>query len=60
MKVDEQKVIIAYENRVYRFDVEAIKEILNIVVPESNDIQKVILIPENRKIPHRICRNSVG
>ena len=51
VKVDEQKVIIAYENRVYRFDVEAIKEILNIVVPELNDIQKVILIPENRKIP---------
>ena len=51
VKVDEQTVIIAYENRVYRFDVEAIKEVLKIVVPELNDQQKIILIPENRKIP---------
>lgn len=51
VKVDEQKVIIAYENRVYRFDVAAIKEVLKIVVPELNDKQKIILIPENRKIP---------
>ncbi len=51
VKVDEQLVIIAYENRVYRFDVEAVKEVLNIVVPELSDVQKIILIPENRKIP---------
>lgn len=51
VKVNEQDVIIAYENRVYRFDVEAIKEVLKIVVPELKDEQKIILIPENRKIP---------
>lgn len=51
VKVEEQKVIIAYENRVYRFDVVAIKEVLKIVVPELDDKEKIILIPENRKIP---------
>ena len=49
--LDDRKAIIGYENRVYRFDVEAIKEVLFIVVPELNDIEKVILIPENRNIP---------
>lgn len=51
VKIDDQRVIIAYENRVYRFDIEAMKEILKIVVTELNDQQKIILIPQNRKIP---------
>lgn len=51
VKLDDQKVIIAYENRIYRFDVDAVREVLKIVVPELSDLQKIILIPLNRKIP---------
>ena len=51
IKADNEKVIVAYENRVYRFDVEAVKEVLKIVAPELNEKQLIILIPENRKIP---------
>ncbi len=60
VKIDEQRVIIAYENRVYRFDVEALKEILKIVVTELNDQQKIILIPQNRKIPIVSVETSVA
>ncbi len=51
IKYDPDKIIIAYENRVYRFDVDAVKEVLKIVVPELTEQKKIILIPENRKIP---------
>ncbi len=60
VKIDEQRVIIAYENRVYRFDVDALKEILKIVVTELNDRQKIILIPQNRKIPIVSVETSVA
>jgi hypothetical protein len=60
VKIDEQRVVIAYENRVYRFDVEALKEILKIVVTELNDQQKIILIPQNRKIPIVSIETSVA
>jgi hypothetical protein len=60
VKIDRQRVIIAYENRVYRFDVEAIKEILKIAVTELNDQQKIILIPQNRKIPIVSIETSVA
>ncbi len=51
IKTVEEKIIIAYENRVYRFDVDAVKEIIKIVIPKLNGQKKIILIPENRKIP---------
>jgi hypothetical protein len=60
VKIDEQRVIIAYENRVYRFDVDALKEILKIVVTELYDQQKIILIPQNRKIPIVSVETSVA
>jgi hypothetical protein len=60
VKVEEDRVVIAFENRVYRFDVEAIKEALKIVMPVLNDNQKIILILENRKIPIIVIEAQVS
>lgn len=51
VNVRDENLIIAYENRVYRFDPEAVKKVLKIVTPNLKDEYKIILIPENRKIP---------
>lgn len=51
VKLEDSRILIAYENRVYRFEVEALKEVLNIVVPLINDREELVLIPLNRKIP---------
>ncbi len=51
IKVDDDKLILAYENRVFRFDIDAIKEVLKIVAPKLEDKQILILIPQNRKVP---------
>lgn len=59
VKTVEEKIIVAYENRVYRFDVDAVKEVLKMVVPLLTEQKKIILIPENRKIPLVIIEVSV-
>lgn len=51
IKLADSRILIAYENRVYRFEVEALNEILKIVVPLINDREELVLIPLNRKIP---------
>ena len=51
IKYDQEKIIIAYENRVYRFEIDAVKKVLNIVIPKLNEQKRIILIPQNRKIP---------
>ncbi|MFA7228778.1 MAG: YjbH domain-containing protein [Melioribacteraceae bacterium] len=51
VKVDGERVIIGYENRVFRFDAEAIREVIGIMIPELIGKQKIILLPQNRKIP---------
>jgi hypothetical protein len=45
------KVVVAYENRVFRFEADAIKKIFEILVPILNDEAELSLIPLNRKIP---------
>lgn len=47
----EKRVVVAYENRVFRFELEAIKEIIDLVVPLISDAEELTLIPLNRKIP---------
>jgi hypothetical protein len=44
-------LIVAYENRVNRFEVNAITDVINKIVPLIDDAKKLILIPLNRKIP---------
>jgi len=59
IKYDPDEIIIAYENRVYRFDVDGLREVLKIVVPKLTEQKKIILIPENRKIPLVIIETAV-
>ncbi len=47
----EKNVIVSYENRIFRFDVDAVKNVIELTVPYLNDNQKIILVPLNRKIP---------
>jgi len=51
IKYDQEKIIIAFENRVYRFEMDAVKEVLSIVIPKLTGQERIILVPENRKIP---------
>lgn len=51
VKVEDARILIAYENRVFRFEVDALKEVLKLVVPLIDDREELILIPLNRKIP---------
>lgn len=51
IKIENARILIAYENRVYRFEVEALNEVIKIVVPLIDDREELILIPLNRKIP---------
>ena len=60
VKSDKDKIVIGYENRVYRFDVDAVNEIFKIVLPKITEQKKIILIPENRKIPLVIIEADVN
>jgi len=60
LKIIDKNVIIAYENRVYRFDVDGVKEVLKIISPELSADQKITLIPLNRKIPLIVIEADVS
>jgi hypothetical protein len=47
---DTNRVIIGYENRVYRHEVRAIREALE-VVSKFNNQQTIILVPQDRGVP---------
>ncbi|OQX98277.1 MAG: hypothetical protein B6I24_05730 [Bacteroidetes bacterium 4572_128] len=50
--VDGKQVLITYENRAYRFEVKAIKEISKIVMPLIKDkYENLVLIVQNCAIP---------
>ena len=51
VRVDGNRAAISYENRVYRFDVEALREVLKLVVPHLNRQSVIVLVPCNRQIP---------
>ena len=51
IKILDKKFILAYENRVDRFEVEGIRDVLFTVIPLLNDYDKIVLVPLNRKIP---------
>lgn len=46
---EDKDLYLAYENRIYRYEIDALKEIFSIVTPFADDYQKLILVPENRK-----------
>jgi hypothetical protein len=51
IKIDDKKFILAYENRVDRFELEGIRDVIFAVIPLLNDYYNIVLVPLNRKIP---------
>jgi hypothetical protein len=49
--VEDRQVLVTYENRLYRYEVRAVKEILKIVLPLAQEVTSITLIPQYRKIP---------
>lgn len=58
VKVSEARVLIAYENRVFRFDVEALREIVKIAAPVIANNQLLVMVPKNRNIPIAVIEIS--
>ncbi len=48
---EDGRVIVGYENRIYRYEIRAIKEVMAILSPIVEGNANIILIPENRRIP---------
>ena len=53
-------LIVAYENRVYRFEIDAVNELLKLINQFTDGFQNVLLVPENRKIPLVVVKISTG
>ena len=51
VSMNENLIQVEYENRVFRFDTKAVFEIIKIVSPQADTLQKIVLVPQNRKIP---------
>jgi len=51
IKIDDKNFILVYENRVDRFEIEGIRDVLFAVIPLLNDYDNIVLVPLNRKIP---------
>ncbi len=51
IKTSDRFLLISYENRMYRFEPDAILEIIKIITPEILGADKIMLIPLNRNIP---------
>ncbi len=47
----ESKMIVTYENRIYRHDARAVKEALRIALPFARGVTHLVLIPQHRKLP---------
>jgi hypothetical protein len=60
IKINEKQTVVAYENRVFRFDIDALKEVLRIIIPKLNDTKVLILVPQNRKIPIVLFETEVA
>ena len=48
---EDGHVIVAYENRRYRYEIRALQEVMKLVMPRVIDDQHVTLIPQGRGIP---------
>ena len=56
---DESRLLVSYENRIFRFDVDAVKNVIGLTAPLLNDNQKIMLVPLNRKIPIIVLEMNV-
>jgi hypothetical protein len=48
---DSASIVVTYENRLYRFEARAIREVLNLVAKEAESSARIVLIPQNRGVP---------
>ena len=48
--LEESRAIVTYENRIYRDEIRAIKEVMALLAPQVEGIERITLIPQNRKI----------
>jgi hypothetical protein len=48
---DDTQIIITYENRVYRYDVKALREVIDLTARIVNSRKELILLPQHRGIP---------
>lgn len=49
--LEGRRVIVTYENRVYRYEIRAIREVMATILPLIAEGTDVVLIPQNRGIP---------
>ncbi len=57
---EDKELIVTYENRRYRDELAAAKEVIAIVISLTNEELEVTLIPQNRKIPLVAMRVAVN
>jgi len=50
-KLYNDDIILAYENRLFRFDYDALRDIINSVVHFCKNHKQVVIMPKNRGIP---------
>jgi hypothetical protein len=63
---DGIELIVTYENRIYRYEVRAIREVLQLVAKQVSHPMSLVLIPQNRGIPitavmadSNVCRSFI-
>jgi len=49
--LEDSRVIIAYENRMYRNEMRAMRKVMATLLPVVKEEMNITLIPQNRKIP---------
>jgi len=49
--LEDRRVIVTYENRMYREEIRAVKEVMKLLMPQIKEKESITLIPQNRKIP---------
>ena len=49
--VKDGDLIVMYENRLYRFELDALKDIVKIIDNYAENFQNILLVPQNRQIP---------
>lgn len=45
------EVVVAYENRVYRYEIQGLREVMEHVMPLANGFEKVTFVPLSRGVP---------
>ena len=60
LALDDDRLMVTYENRVYRDEKRAVREIVTAVSPLVKEEMSVVLIPQSRGVPLFAITESVG